>query len=499
MVEKKLKVLLVLDCCFSGRVDRHGDAGNCRFIECDPTINLPNYKLHDSLIETTYTSVNPSTFRDASTWINWVVDPKGYTVLTACGPTEQSFELQIGNNERHGILSYFFVRTLRKLGELKMSHLVIFQFVCAMFKACPAKQTPQLKGNGDLRFFGHLVSSVDMIFPVIKLRNGRLRIQAGEILGVQEREELVLSPLNVLRNEDPAKASVTAVAQHTGGVETDLELADSTFDSSQIDATWVARPLRWLKDAEDPYLGSVTSNYNDNSLEHQVNTENQQASNGLIPPGLTPATAPFKAVVNSQGQFEIRNRADEKVEFDSISLLSPQSKNSRVQVCRLLSHLTRFDEITNVKPRHEDVALRDAIDITLFKSQGRSSLKPGFEFIEARDGESIKISVANKSKIRAYVHMFCLGVGTWEISNLLAAENTELSADPVELEIQMEVPDYQIIRGIRQSEDIIKVFVTTRSAPFINMVMSMPVFRFAEDEALDSWLVHTFRIRTCKC
>lgn len=81
-----------------------------------------------------------------------------------------------------------------------------------MFKACLAKQMPQLKGNGDLTFFGHLRSSVDIVFPVIKLRNNRLRIRAGEIFGVQEREELVLNPLNVLRNEDPAKASVTAVA-----------------------------------------------------------------------------------------------------------------------------------------------------------------------------------------------------------------------------------------------------------------------------------------------
>jgi hypothetical protein len=129
------------------------------------------------------------------------------------------------------------------------------------------------------------------------------------------------------------------------------------------------------------------------------------------------ATAPFKAIINNQGQFEIQDQADKKVHFDSLSLISPQSQNSKGQVLRVLAHLARFHEIENIGHTHEDKSLREAIDIKLCRISGVPILDAGAGFIEVRDGGTLVLSVANKYEPKAYVHIFYL-TPTWEIVDL---------------------------------------------------------------------------------
>jgi hypothetical protein len=491
MTKKGLRVLLVLDCCFSGGVKRDEDVDNSRYIKYDPACDPDGGQIHiynptlDHLL-------SESNFRDVSTRANWFADPKGYTILTACGPTEQAYELTLDNGKKFGCLSYFLVRTLRKMSELKMSNMAIFQFVCAMFRASSSRQTPQLKGSGDLTFFGHLDGLDDCIFPVIRLPNGELLIQAGEALSVRENEEFALTSLNAVADESCGRAYVTAYARNIGGVESHLELADAEFDPGQIRTGWIARPVRFL----------TLTNVSDDDAGTQVHDEpssldrTQDSGSGdpfvVSPPGTILAMGPFRAIINNQTQFEILDQADKKVNLDALSLLSPRSHNARQQVSHLLSYLARFQEFASSVPKYEDASLREAIDINLCRLSGGSSIEVAREFIEVQDGEILELTVANKSEEMAYVHILCF-TAKWELDDLLGNENVPLSADPVRLVMQMTIPETLALQGHKWCEDTIKIFITTRPAAFANMAIRVPSLRTG---LRDYWMTRSFRIRT---
>jgi len=513
MVQKGVKILLVLDCCFSGRVSRHGEVDNSRYLEYQASWDTGSEKTLGSSSSTSSTTTTSPTqdvsptegnFRDASTSLNWTLDTKSYTILTACGPAEESYSLNVGG-QAYGALTYFLVRTLRKMEGLKMSHFAIFQFICAMFRGLDRPQTPQLKGSGDLTFFGYLRSSDDAFFPIVSLPNGQLVLDAGEILGICEGEALALCPLSAMAAENWDGKYEIAYAQNVGGVLSKLRTEEKRYYSARIDATWVARPLR---------LVESSLSYRDAGRPPSLGIEGEAtAGRGLelFPPGTPPASAPFRAIVNSHGQFEIRDKSDLKVDFYSVSLLSPESASAHGHILDVLAYLCRFHEIANVKPAKIDKGLAEAIDIQICKprEQPDPDSKTEPTSIEMRDGETLVMSIRNRGQHPVYVNIFCL-TWNWEIRNLLNAENTVISPGSregtqectLELGVIMRFPESPELKDRRSCTDIIKVFITTHSAPFANMGQNMQTFRTGltnlESDIVDHWISRTFHICTSK-
>ena len=82
MVEKGLRVTLVLDCCFSGCVARNSDYGfDVRYLEYDP---IPDSAAVDK--EETIPLHTMNILRDGSPETGWLINPVGYIILLACAP-----------------------------------------------------------------------------------------------------------------------------------------------------------------------------------------------------------------------------------------------------------------------------------------------------------------------------------------------------------------------------------------------------------------------------
>src|SRR6187402_2406631 len=109
MVEYGLHVTLVLDCCFSGDVLRHTEG--IRSIDYNPSIDEA-YPLDPDIDSNHQVLFQP--IRDAHLFPDWIVNPSGYTILSACGPHETAKELKVGE-KRHGALSFFLIRALSSL------------------------------------------------------------------------------------------------------------------------------------------------------------------------------------------------------------------------------------------------------------------------------------------------------------------------------------------------------------------------------------------------
>ncbi|KAM5352953.1 hypothetical protein ACJ41O_005675 [Fusarium nematophilum] len=488
IVSKGVKVLAVLDCCYSGRIPRRKLPDAVRYIPfaCSPdaeSAELPSGQAHWDVVSSN------TTFRGASVRHNWLMDPKGYTILTACGPKQTTKALSFGDEKLNGALTITLVRTLERLGPLNMSHMVIFQFICARFKAMNFSEIPQLKGTGDFTFFGYLNGPDDSFFPIVKFRTGEMMLQAGEIMGIHENDHLVLSCLSIFADEPRNSKHVLATARNVRAVTSDIKLDDSA--PGNINAGWVARPLKLCQDA----LAASDAAAN-NTRGQDIRLQERV----LFPPGFTETTAPFKARINDEGVFDIQDRDDRKIDFDGLSLLPVDSPSTRPQVLRVLAYLARCHEIVNMKPLVENETLLTTIDIKLCDASGVPF--PEIKVTNVQQEEIIMLHIDNNGQESVFVHILHLSED-WEIQNVLKEGNTELLpkqiGKQIALGIQMTIPPQHILRGIRSCEDTLKVFITAKPAPFAHFSAARPILRGSsvkQGELLDSWTARTFHIHT---
>ncbi|KAM6525150.1 hypothetical protein FALCPG4_010710 [Fusarium falciforme] len=495
MVNKGVKVLLALDCCFSGKISRRSLPDPERYIPFisfsdAESIERPPERAH---LGATYSD---ATVRGVSARENWLMDPKGYTIITACGPTQRTHALNFGGGELHGALTYTLFKSLHRLGSLNMSHMAIFQFICARFKAMKSDQTPQLKGSGDFSFFGHLQGSDDAFFPLVVFKSGKIMVQAGEIMGVHENDKLVLTPLSTFTDETWDSTDVLATVQDVGGVTANVNPINPR---SKIDAGWVARPLKLCQQVSTTTDGAANRSSQGRYLQE----------NSVFLPNFTEATAPFKAKINDQGGFDIQDSQGQRVDFDGLSLLPAHSPTTRPQILRVLAYLARYHEIINMKPSTENETLRADVDVKICDESGAPF--PDTRVINVKNDEQICLSIVNKGEDPVFVHILYLS-GDWEIENLLANENTRLFSDStitgerdlterqIELVVRMTIPEQNILRGTHSCDDIFKVFVTTQPAPFAHLSAVRPLLRGSpaevRDRLRDSWTAWTFHIHT---
>ncbi|KAI8666355.1 hypothetical protein NCS57_00860000 [Fusarium keratoplasticum] len=495
MVTEGVKVLLALDCCYSGKISRRKLPDPERYI---PFVGAPDPEYVEKSQDHAHlgATCSDATVRGASARENWLMDPKGYTIITACGPTQTTGALRFKGGKLYGALTYTLFKSLDRLKSLNMSHMAIFQFICARFRAMESKQVPQMKGSGDFSFFGHLQASDDSFFPLVVFENGKIMIQAGEIMGVHENDKLVLVPLNNFTDEVCGSKYVLATAHDVGGVTANVNPINPR---SKIDAGWVARPHKLCQQA------STTTDEAANRSSHGGYLQ----ENPVFLPSLTEATAPFKAKINDQGGFDIQDSQGQRVDFDGLSLLPAHSPTTRPQILRVLAYLARYHEIINMKPSTENETLRADVDVKICNESGAPF--PETRVISVKNEEQIRLSIVNNGENPVFVHILYLS-GDWEIENLLANENTRLFSDStitgeqditqrqIELVVRMMIPEQNILRGIHTCDDIFKVFVTTQPAPFAHLSAVRPLLRGSpaevEDRLQDSWTAWTFHIHT---
>ncbi|RSL89476.1 hypothetical protein CDV31_015880 [Fusarium ambrosium] len=156
-VDKGLKLTLVLDCCFSGSVVRNDDSVRGLPYDVEVDRRYPPFQWTN-----TFTGDDAALYptkRGASMRTNWVINPSGYTVFAACGPSEESEELSTGAGH-HGALTYFLLRAFDRIGRVggRLSHL--YAHLCARFRERLPDQKPMLYGNKRLGFFEDLTAEL---------------------------------------------------------------------------------------------------------------------------------------------------------------------------------------------------------------------------------------------------------------------------------------------------------------------------------------------------
>jgi hypothetical protein len=524
MVEKRLTVTLVLDCCFSGSVLRKDSL--VRYLSYDPKIDAayppnPSYEPEAS---------HPA-YRNASMRPNWLVNPDGYSILTACGPTEIAKELVLNKNgQRHGALSYFLLRTFAKLGGVGGNQQHIYHHICARFRETRDKrkneQNPMFYGNKNLCFFGRAnLESHPVPIPIIKKPDGSIHLEAGQAHGVCDRDQFAVYPvgsakIDFVSKPTPVIASVTQVRALTS----DMKVLDTK--SVNVETGWMATALTYFSLRRFPIqleLPLPCPSEWVTALQERKSLDIHDSDN--VKPGY-----PFSFYVAPDGTdgYEIRDETNRQIL--NLPTLTQHQEETAYHVLDVVEHLARFKlvkTLTNASLADPAHHFRRSFTIQLFNRAGKvfqpgclqeGWFHPGCSHpecvVEAEDGEKLELVVKNTGDDALHLHLYSMG-HCWEIENILRGnhevipqkEFSQSTTGEWRKKIEMTISPEMKEKGQSQLEDIIKVFLTVRPTSFMSLELPELVTPIKGGETAktrggdcrhlsEDWAALNFRIRT---
>lgn len=469
MVEKGLLVTLVLDCCFSGSIVRHDNEHGCDTRSVD-------YK---SYVDAQYLAGNESEFigspgnvRDSQVESDWLISPHGYTILSACGPYEKAWELEI-EGLRRGALTYFLIDALSVLkGKgVELTHQSLYQCMRTKFHVSWPQQTPMAFGNNCLSFFSKLSVMPDIAFISLhRTSDGRLCLDAGQAHGVQKGDEYAIYPFD-WSESDPDKSNKVCGTFRVDEVRcltSDLLEVEPGTAINQTTIGWKAKRIThfspwkmyvrltgiidnqelWLKAAEaNPFLRFVAEN------------EKKQP-------------CIFNVTVNERNEYEILNCSYKKT--PSLPNIALDIDGASRRVINILQHIATFKYFEGLENRTPNALFESSFSLLPDLVAGA----PGS--LRVKDSEKWGFTVENSGLNPLYLAIFNF-TPSWQISNLVSDSGGGefLVVPPREgeakgkkrLRLQMKVPQAIRLRGENQCEDIVKIFITNRPTSFPSMIL----------------------------
>ena len=523
MVEKGLLVTLVLDCCFSGSVARHDGLSRDTTVRCikyDPSIDAAYPEKDTEGVK----FPAASSLRDAQMVPQWLINPSGYTILTACGPHEKAHEIKFDNEERNGALSYFLYNALVSLrkSRVEISHQSLHQNMCARFHAEFPQQNPMRFGESTLTFFGKIRTEHDHNFVPIyeSKKTHELWLSAGHAHGVSEQDEYAAFPFELsetvrdLEVESPVIVKVTTVY----GLKSRIFCVENQ-SSPQVKTGWKARALTHIS------LQKIPVRVVDPAIEKNSRIIGPRLTRFMrfVDPGDISSPCLFSVFINRQKEFEIRDQSGQKI--PGLPTVSLNRDDGIEDILRILDHACAYKFIESIENRIPPSDLENSLEINFTGSSDQGFSESGI--LRAGHGERIGFQVRNTSDQELYMYVYDLKPEWW-ISSLISESGggDHLIIGPKKEfkgELKMEVPDSFMNRGCWYCEDVIKIFFTRRQSSFAPLLMpriddlNKPVqegsrqlagflsklavpSRSASDQTSDEeWTVRNYVIRTeCK-
>ena len=423
-----------------------------RYLEYDPKIDMAYSPAPEKSLNLESRDRFPG-YRDASMRPNWLVNPCGYTILTACGPTETAKELIIENGERRGALSYFLLRTFAKLGGIKEKQRHVYHLLCARFRESWPQQNPVLYGNKDQTFFGRINRECDAIpIQIVKKRDGSLQLQAGQAHGVCDGDRFTVSPFGSAEHDTK---SLVAEVIHAGALTSGLEPLDTT--PTRIQTGWDAKALTRFSLRRFPIrLASDFPRWNQWLTTLKARSLDVHNDDGL--------PFSFHVILNSNKEYEIRDESDQPI--TNLPNLK-QDQTDATHLCDIIEHLTRFKLVRDLTSKGPVDCFRETFEVQII-SNGEI-FYPGC-LIEVEQDDKVnfmfKLNVENKGVKNLYVYVYDIGP-CWQIQDIYCGSYVVIPGyQSMSKKLKTMVPPDMIEKGHRQCEDIIKVFVTSQPTSF---------------------------------
>ncbi|KAM0461567.1 hypothetical protein ACHAPV_004273 [Trichoderma viride] len=474
MVDNGLLVTVVLDCCFSGSVLRAGDVrgASIRSVEYNPAADATTLPEHEDCLVSRDTSypIRDSTLRKDQ----WLVNPKGYTILSACGPHEVAQELELRNGERNGALSYFLIEALSSLRKrgVQITHESLYEHMRIRFHASWPQQTPMRYGNRSFSFFNDLVITSGTPFIQVYAKDNSLCLDAGEAHGVQAGDTYVLYPSDWLGDAvgQARSVSVTARVDIVRCLTSDLANVTPATAAAEIGTGWHARPLTSLPQRKV----SVRLPASVNSQARQAGTPEDRRYLHLCSDEDATACM-FTVVLDDQNHYRILDGFNKAVA--NLPAIPADAQGAEQGLMDSLQHISKFKYAEGVENRTPDAQFEASFSLVSVSGgeKGNSSV------FDVEHGDTWELEIKNLGETALYFTLFDF-TPSWKVQNLLSDGGNggfwvlePKCKEP--LPLVMEVPEILQTNGRGCCEDVIKLFVTSKATSFPSMVLpKLPLY-----------------------
>ncbi|OPB40490.1 hypothetical protein A0O28_0005690 [Trichoderma guizhouense] len=469
MVKQGLLVTVVLDCCFSGSVlrTRNVRGVGIRSADYDPAIaaaTLPDNEDFFGSRGVSYPLRN-STLRD-----EWIVDPDGYTILSACGPHEIARELELSTGERRGALSYFLMEALSALRkrDVDITHESLYEYMRIRFHASWPLQTPMRYGNRNFSFFDGPANASSTTFVHVYEKNNGLCLDAGEAHGVHAGDTYTLHPPD-WRGDAVSHVDnipVTARVDTVRCLTSDLANFKPETARKEIGTGWRAKPLTSLSQRKVSVRLPA-------SVYDRVNQTRAPKDQGYLHFCVSDdegEACMFNVVLDDQGRYEILDGLGGTIA--NLPAIPASAQGAEQQLMDILQHISKFKYAEGIENRIPDTSFEILFSLVSSVGGGEPSNSSVFD---VEHGGAWQLEVENKGKTALYLALLNF-TPSWKIDNLLSesGRNVFWVLEPKSKEVlplAMEVPTFLQSEGTGCCEDIIKVIITSRATSFPSMVL----------------------------
>ena len=470
MVVKGLLVNVVLDCCFSASVVRKGDVENTRI---RATRHAHGTDTSGPIPPFADTDVQCNKIRrDGFIVPTWLINPNGYTILTACGPHEKAVELRTENGQMTGALTHFLLLALTSLQRsgVEISQQSLYSFLLVQFQLHRPSQNPNLYGNGRLSFFGKLLA-MGTVFVSVIWRDHQLLLEAGEAQGVCNGDEYMLSAF-----ESPEtgldRRTVRSIKVFVNAVGSLTSVLAPTPDQREVDTGWKAELVT-------PFSSKATTvRFAPEILNETfaLGVEKANRSLKIHADDDQPQTWSYRVITNITGHYEVLDQRDQTL--PGLPVLSRDEPNSVEAVMDILNHISRFKFIEDIENRIANASFKQRFRIHI-EGPDRD-IQEGTGVLNVKDSEKVKLVIQNYGSNVLYAYVWHLSP-SWGIVNVFPGANhwsippkndAKRHSGSQVGEFEMFVPPHFKEANYLKCRDVFKVFLTSRPIPFTSIKMT---------------------------
>ncbi|MUG93242.1 caspase family protein [Scytonema sp. UIC 10036] len=503
LVDKKLIVTVVLDCCHSGGATR-GDV-EIRGIEgVDDKPLQPGQELVASpeTLAETWRSLTEQTTRGLKA--SGLRAARDYVLLAACRQNEYAYEYAFNREtkERNGALTYWLLDTLRQQNP-GSTYKDLFDRINAKINSQFPQQTPIIMGEANRIVFGDEFAETIYAVPVLKVEKDtetvvRARLGVGQVNGVAVGAEFAVYPRTItdLKNKENRVAIATIIQR--GATESLCQLQPiegKEFKVEDGDRAVLVTPSINL-------VRKVSLVYQEEATAVEVGEPDRLPPNKLLPeifkhqedaleaikkalPGNGKGWVElaeekvteddfegvaYQVAVNNQGEYEICDRTGHP--FQNIAPLKVSDRDAAATVVKRLVHLAKYHATAELDNKDKTSPLAGKLTLkwlgtsTIYqpgddippKSQLKPFADPSVPTVKV--GEYVFLSIHNTSNQDLNVAVLDIA-SDWSVEQIYPGKNegSLVTIEPGKKEV-VPIPAGSV------GEDNVKVFATVSSANF---------------------------------
>ena len=500
MVAKRLVIAVMLDSCHSGGMTRGGGDVAVRGIgtvdDRKPKILDSDVGLKKELLDL-WDQLTQKGTRNVALGSGWLPEPKGYTLLAACRPSESAYEFAFDGKERNGALTYWLLHSLQDAGP-GMSYKALHDRIVAKVHSQFENQTPQLQGEGDRVFYGSDRVRPHYAVPVMKVDSAgkRLLLGAGQAHGLRKNAQFAIYPHGSDISKAELRQAVVEISQ-LGSTDSWASIVKQ-FGQKAIEQGAEAAPVgSAVRLLQKVYMVTQAPRDLPPNLDQKAalgGVEKALKDNGWLEVAEKGGEVDYNVAVNSKGEYEIWDRTGAVIK----NLRPPikvGAEKAGAEIARRLVHLAKYNAIKQLYNHDAMSPLARKLEIDLIGKRAEYDPADPFEPEETfadepgrtpimRVGQWTALRIKNASTGKLNITVVDLQPD-WGISQIFPAGHGDYFVE-FESGQEMIIPlEAGLPTGYEEGKDLIKVFATVTTSNF----------RWLELPALDQPLVRSIAVR----